>query len=402
MFIEITNKDLSVIQIGEIISEKKKNGLTPEDAIEILGMTNHYAHINSVIRIISKLPKEEQLNYKDFVIGAVDGRETSKAIYERLQAFADECGYLDEFVLAKNKEKIYDERRVRNTDDKQIRITTREEFEEAQSKSSNIFVDADDIDLSYFSFAYIKKITFKEGAKVNLFGARSLPKDIDVSMCAEVDLYGCDLCEMENLKFREDAAVCLSGAKLKGDIDLTSCSRVSAANNDFINVKTLKFKEGSWVCIRYSKNLPKSLDVSMCSEIWLESCDLSEPENITFRDGSKVILSDAINIPKDLDVSMCSEVGLRGCNLASVTNLKFREGAKVDLEMTKGVPENLDFSMCSEVLLSSAKLDGVKSIKFKNKAQADKFLGDNDTFNGKIIYTEQQCPQITKGIDQEF
>ena len=88
MFIEITNKDLSVIQIGEIISEKKKNGLTPEDAIEILGMTNHYAHINSVIRIISKLPKEEQLNYKDFVIGAVDGREISKAIYERLQAFA--------------------------------------------------------------------------------------------------------------------------------------------------------------------------------------------------------------------------------------------------------------------------------------------------------------------------
>ena len=50
----------------------------------------------------------------------------------------------------------------------------------------------------------LKKITFKEGAKVNLFGARSLPKDIDVSMCAEVDLYGCDLCEMENLKFRED------------------------------------------------------------------------------------------------------------------------------------------------------------------------------------------------------
>ena len=116
-----------------------------EDAIEILGMTNHYAYINSVIRIISKLPKEEQLNYKDFVIGAVDGRETSKAIYERLQAFADEYGYSDEFILAKNKEKIYDERRIRNAEDKQIRITTREEFEEAQSKSSNIFVDADDI-----------------------------------------------------------------------------------------------------------------------------------------------------------------------------------------------------------------------------------------------------------------
>ena len=395
MFIEITNKDLSVIQIGEIISEKKKNGLTPEDAIEILGMTNHYAHINSVIRIISKLPKEEQLNYKDFVIGAVDGRETSKAIYERLQAFADECGYLDEFVLAKNKEKIYDERRVRNTDDKQIRITTREEFEEAQSKSSNIFVDADDIDLSSCNFSYLRKITFKKGAKVNLQDVRGLPKDLDLSMCTEVNLNWCNLNELENIKFREGATVYLGNVKLKEDMDLTSCSIVNVANNDFINVKTLKFREGSRVSIRYSRNLPKSLDVSMCSEIWLESCDLSEPENLTFREGSTVVLSDAINIPKDLDVSMCSEVGLRGCNLASVTNLKFREGAKVDLEMVKSFPENLDLSMCSEVLLSCAKLGGIKSLKFKNKAQADKFLGDNDTFNGKIIYTEQQSQQIT-------
>ena len=51
--------------------------------------------------------------------------------------------------------------------------------------------------------------------------------------------------------------------------------------------------------------------------------------------------------------------------------------------------------MCSEVLLSRAKLGGIKSLKFKNKAQADKFLGDNDTFNGKIIYTEQQSQQNT-------
>jgi hypothetical protein len=98
------------------------------------------------------------------------------------------------------------------------------------------------VDLSYCDLEGLN-LKFKEGAVVNLYRAKNLPKNLDVSMCSKVELRMCDL-EGLNLKFREGAVVNLVGAK----------------------------------------NLPKDLDVSMCDEVNLRYCDLSGVKEIKFRD----------------------------------------------------------------------------------------------------------------------
>ena len=85
-------------------------------------------------------------------------------------------------------------------------------------------------------------LKFKEGARVNFCEATNLPKDLDVSMCDEVDLRCCDL-EGIDLKFREGAKVSLWGAKnLPKDLDVSMCDKVDMEYTDISKVKELKFK----------------------------------------------------------------------------------------------------------------------------------------------------------------
>ena len=140
---------------------------------------------------------------------------------------------------------------------------------------------AKDVKLFDCNLSKVTKIIFGEGAVVGLSGAKNLPKDLDVSRCDYVGLYGCDL----------------------DGIDL-------------------EFREGSEVCLWHAKNLPTNLDVSMCDKVDLRYCDL-DGIDLEFREGAVVYLADAKNLPKDLDVSMCDFVYFAGCDLERI-NLRFK------------------------------------------------------------------------------
>ena len=329
MFVKIDNQDMDALKVEEWIKETRDaNGgvISPEFAMEVLGKTNHFAHIKKVINLIKKacldengeLVADKVLAYKEFILSAVDRREMSPQAMAVLQELAETGGFRDEFDKTNDKVKIYEVKDCENVDVKIIK--SKEEFYDIEDKNLRVFFDADEVNLSCCNLKGMK-LKFREGAEVNLTSAYNFPKDLDVSMCSYVNLGGCDLDGIE-LKFREGAEVRLCGAE----------------------------------------NLSKELDVSMCSKIDLSGCNL-EGLNLKFREGADVDLMRAKNLPKDLDLSMCSKVDLSYCDLEGL-NLKFKEGAEVDLSCAENLPKELDLSMCSKVNLSECDLEGL-NIKLK-------------------------------------
>lgn len=250
MFFEITNKDLNITQIGEVIAEKKKSGLTPEDAIEILGMTNHYTHIKSVITEINKLSKEDRLAYKDFVVGAVDSRKVSDENYGQLLRLADEGDYYLEFRASNMKEKYYDEKTVQtvegaengmiNIEASQIAGLLGEGLKvQVESCRSDIYLE--DMDLSRFDYLKMAK-------KNSVFLGRSdaqndynkeycvdrdyfiMPRCLDVGDTIGVHFTGCDFSGTEELNIREVDFVRFKDVFFPKKLDLSKCGEVSCGD----------------------------------------------------------------------------------------------------------------------------------------------------------------------------
>ena len=346
MFVEIDNKNMNAFKVEEWINRTRDaNGgvISPEFAMEILGKTNHFAHIKKVLKNIKEncKTKEDILPYKEFILSCVDGREMSPQALEVLQDLADTCGVRDEFDEINSEEPKW----YKKDDCDIVIVISDEEFEALDGGNLRIFFDADMVCLRYSNLEGIKALKFREGADVDL-SCSDLPKELDLSMCSKVILEGCDLSVVEKIKFREDAEVDLSGAK----------------------------------------SFPEELDVSMCSMVKLCHCNLSRVKKIKFREGGVLSLSGAYVFPKELDVSMCSKVYLNGCNLKGVEKIKFREGAEVYLSHAYNFPKELDLSMCSKVNLSCCDLEGVERIKFKDKAQEKEFMDGAENFTGKVEY----------------
>ena len=85
MFVAIDNTDMDVFKVEEWINRTRDaNGgvISPEFAMEILGKTNHFAHIKKVVNHIKKscmdengeLVKDKVLAYKEFILSCIDRR----------------------------------------------------------------------------------------------------------------------------------------------------------------------------------------------------------------------------------------------------------------------------------------------------------------------------------------
>ncbi|MBQ2885291.1 MAG: hypothetical protein IJE43_16300 [Alphaproteobacteria bacterium] len=292
MFVAIDNIDMDVFKVEEWIkTNRDANGgvISPEFAMEILGKTNHFAHIKKVLKNITKACSDENgelvadkvLAYREFILSAVDRREESPQAMAVLQELAETGGFKDEFDKVNDKTKIYEVKDCENTDVKIIK--SKKEFYDIEGEDLRIFYDADEVNLSYCDLKGMK-LKFREGARVFLTSAINLPKDLDVSMCSYVNLCSCDLMGI-----------------------------------------SFKFREGAEVNLTSAYNFPKDLDLSMCSEVKLGYCDLSRVEEIKFREGAVVDLKGAENLPEDLDFSMCSYVDLSRCDLSRVEKIKFRD-----------------------------------------------------------------------------
>lgn len=250
------------------------------------------------------------------------------------------------------------------------------------SEIFKILPQCDEVNLEMEDLSSIPNMKFKDGAVVYMGGVEDLPSDLDVSCCAKIDLSGRDLSQIPAQILKENSEFIYSSELQSGtgidnlypfinNLDVSRCSSVTINNSDLSNTCNLKFKDGAAVDLSGCTNFPENLDISKCGSINLSRCDLSTIKNIKFCDGAHISLADCKNIPCDIDISHCSSIDLSGCDLAEINNLKFAENAIVNLSGCKNIPENLDISHCKSVNLSQCDLKNIKNPRFKDNSSVN-------------------------------
>lgn len=112
-FILIDNMEYDALELDTWIKKTRNNTkdekITPKFALEILSKTNHSGHIKTILFNIGEkcASIKERLEYKEFVLSAVEGRLHTKTVADYLKELAEEGGYLEEFKTADAKEKVY-------------------------------------------------------------------------------------------------------------------------------------------------------------------------------------------------------------------------------------------------------------------------------------------------------
>ncbi|MBQ2887183.1 MAG: hypothetical protein IJE43_26015 [Alphaproteobacteria bacterium] len=371
MFVAIDNIDMDAFKVEKLINETRDaNGgvISPEFAMEILGKTNHFAHIKKLINLIKKscsdkngeLVADKVLEYKDFILSCVDVREMSPQALKGLQELADVCGCREEFDSINKQRKLYEKRDVIG-----VSIRSKKEFDALRGDDLKVYINADSIYLKDCNFMRIKNFIFKYGIEINFENAMDFPEILDFSKCSKVSMIRCSLSGVEDIEFRDVAEVDFRLSRnLPRKLDLSSCFKVNLSGVDTTNVKDLIFKKDA--------------------EVYFGSDDKQyDPCLFVSNNGAY-----GGNIAENLDVSMCKYVDFSYCNLRKVKKLNFKKGSTINLTGTKGLPEVLDLSMCEMCYMHGTDLSNVKKLIFKNHAQREKFMKKNIYTNVIISYAE--------------
>ena len=424
MFVNIENfkSPLAVENIltpykrGRLAPDKKsylpKEPITPDICWEVLHSTNAPRNIKDMLICIADLPPSEQAQFKDVVLSTFSNREQPEAILQLGQKLAEDSGYEKE--LAEARELMQGDALLSKSYLARCWITKKNSFprlnftgyekliclsnKELAFKPQTIFPKimefpfASKVSLKSCDFTCVQSIRFKDGAIVNLNGAKNLPAQLDVSRCADVDLSQCNLRTVQSIRFKDGAKVNLWGAKnLPSQLDVSMCADVAFHWCDLAPLTNLSFKNDAIVDLCGAQNLPPHLDFSYCSNVNLNGCDLSNQPHLSFKDGAVVSLFEAQNLPPQLDVSMCSDINLNSCNLAPLTNLSFKNDAVVSLWGAYNLPPYLDVSKCAEIDFLICDFQNVERIVFKNREQMEKSQAKfSDNWKGTLVFADEQ------------
>ena len=429
MFVDIENFK-SVVAIenllipykrGMLAPDKKsyfpKETITPDVCFEVLRSTNAPRNIKDMLVCISELPIPEQAQFKDIVLATFTQREQPKDILILAEKLAHVSNYEKELSEAQKLDEgefllsqkycsrglvSYQNSFAPHALDRfdkliclshdKINFQNYSRFPKILEfpNSSEVYFADEYISLNGCNFDGVKKINFKDGARVNLAFAQNLPPQLDVSMCSFIRLANCDLSNQANLRFKDGAEVNLSCAQnLPPQLDFSRCGDVNLWCCDLKEQSSLCFKEGAVINLGFTQNLPACLDVTKCQEVTLSGCDLIGQPSWCFQNTDMVLMVEAKNLPSNLDVSHCMVVNLRKCDLRDQSQLRFKNGANVNLSHCVNFPSRLDVSMCNAIYLSGAYVADVKEIVFKNQQQMkDSDVKIPDNWKGKVIYTD--------------
>ena len=102
MFVEMTKEEgITPISIDTWIKKEREDGFTPDEAMQVLKWSNFYGNIKAVVKEIRVYNDVRVYRmFEDFIISAVDGRETSNDTLKMLRDLAVECGIEEEFDKA--------------------------------------------------------------------------------------------------------------------------------------------------------------------------------------------------------------------------------------------------------------------------------------------------------------
>ncbi|MCM1323536.1 MAG: hypothetical protein NC218_05190 [Acetobacter sp.] len=400
MFIEITTPN-NPLKTAVFLTpyQQGTQAFTPEAAQQILSMSNHPKNIKDMLTLITALPKEEQVKYKDVILNTFDHREQPNDNILLGKKLAAAHGFEDELSSLLKQMKDYDFSHneicyLTGTHEKAIICA--DETPNIENYPSNCSLIHTNNNTDYLwgaDFTSIKNLRFKEGNKVCLANCANLPEDLDLSTRSFVDLSMADLTSVKNLKFKDNSQVFLSSCKnLPADLDVSMCDTVGLSNTDLAQIRNLNFKNCKNINLSNCKNLPADLDVSMCDTVNLSNTDLAQIRNLKFKNGAQVNLSHCKNLPENLDISMCDKVDLNHTHLSSIKNLSFKQGSHISLSVCDSLPKDLDVSMCDEIDLFNANLNQNQTIKFKNEEQKTKSKISDESIKihkVKITYINQ-------------
>ena len=210
MFVAINNKDMDFLAVDAWINRTRDASenklISPEFAMEVLSKTNHFANIKKVLmNIKDKCTTREQLApYKEFILSCVDGRVMSGEALAMLQSMARICNVVrcvEELKQTNYKRKLYGV-----FDCVGVTIKSIEELKDLKRDDLIVYYDSAEclkINLSGCNLGGVKEIRFKDGVRVDFSHAYNLPKKLDVSMCNSISLHWCDLSGVQYIKFRD-------------------------------------------------------------------------------------------------------------------------------------------------------------------------------------------------------
>lgn len=393
-FVDIENKSISPIQIDAWIKTRRnaEKIITPEFALEILKRTNNFANIKVVVKEIQKLPKEKQLEYKDFVLSAVSSRMQTEQTLEALCQLAIDGDYLQEFIDENTNSKIYFSKtcrtkQINNTNPSEQDFSTYDTLvcysQRVGLLSSTIekctlpqyvsFVNLKEINLIDNNYNNSKEINFSSISRINISHQTSiLPEELDFSSCQKVRFSFCDLSSIKTLQMPPQTTLSIQGCwNLPQTMLLQNLTTLTIASH-FNTTEELIIDKCNQVSLSSSTRVPKNIIIKNCKSVKLEAIDFNikelNLENIQYISLCKKQFgrSDSKEIPpKTLDLSSCNEIIFQNFPLGKIKELKFGTNHEsVDLQYAKSMPKVLDLRGAKKVMLNYANCCGLKEIKF--------------------------------------
>lgn len=349
----IDSKQETPITIDTFIKKMRQNGLTLNQALHILSLTNHYSNIKQVVKEINKLPLlKDRIKFKPFVLRAIACRETSPNVYASLKQLATEGGYLEEFEKSDAKRKLYSP-----TDSCLISIPAVEKI-----------VSITYSDLS--SYKKLKIIRDNLPSYVRLLSSRNLPEICDFSDVEEIDL-SCAIFEKNNklifkknstVIFEENISNIITTLPLPEVLDLSNCNQVYLRNSSLKSANKIILNNVSCIHLEHSFDIPDDIDFSSCDHVFLNCAKIANIKNLNFKKDSTLELEEQL-LPAHLDISNCANIKM-DCVTFEFDELTFSDKKSVSLKYTNFKDVALTFNKIQKLELDSVDIENVSSLSF--------------------------------------
>ena len=384
MLIYIDNKDKNWAGVDAWLKQRRNadGTITPDVALETLKMTNLDANLYFIVKEINKLDVDKHLEYKDFVVSAVQGREHDDKVYSALKALAEDGGYIEEFEKADSDIKIYNSKVTKGVvldDYDKLKACLGKDFVIVANISDNHTTVLGGCDLgNVVELNYVKdcrQVLLSAFTPHGTVSAQNLPKKMDFSGCFEVYFNSCDLAGVESIVLQDGGIAHFTYAEnLPKNLDLSRCSVLYLEGCDLSGIRGLSMAKAEEIYMEEAYNFPKNLDLSNCKELHLKGSEFLALDNLKFRDGAKVKVSNAYDITKKFDASNLGSLEMIHCSFKDYNKITFASGSKIKLEGCWDLPEVIDFSRCERGDLSGCNMLGVKKLVFKDQEQRNAFL----------------------------
>ena len=395
MFVEIEKEEgTDEFAVDKFINEARGDGFSLEEAMEVLKKTNYYGIIKKVIKEINKYKTaEERLAFKEFVLSAVDGRETSPEAFDGLYKLAVDGGYVAEFLHAFSQPKVYKLRdgnillkifyvaENANLGDYDYSDLDKGIFDFENKKKNfcvdslcilpkvSIFKNFWDLELKSLNLKSVEDLNFDNVETLVLDGCKNVPQSLNTRGCKNIHILDVDVSKCENIvvglggTFEAD-----NRSILPETMDLSQAREILLEFCDLSNWDGWNIKSGTYINLRNCRKLPKVLDLSGFDKVNLCEADLSGVEKVIFKEGAEVNMSCAKNLNCEINLDAPASINLMYCDLTKQKKLNFRDGAKVNLESAEFDVSKIDFSVFSKIELNNIDFSVIKELKFRKGA----------------------------------